>query len=91
MRLPGPQEEMILEIARRNENTVVVIFAGSPIDMSAWKDEVSAIVWAGFCGESGGEALADILAGLVSPSGKLSETMPLSLELELLRRARRPL
>lgn len=81
MRLPGAQEEMILEIARRNENTVVVIFAGSPVDMSAWKDEVSAIVWAGFCGESGGEALADILAGLVCPSGKLSETMPLSLEL----------
>ena len=81
MRLTGPQEEMILEIARRNENTVVVIFAGSPVDMSAWKDEVSAIVWAGFCGESGGEALADILTGLVCPSGKLSETMPLSLEL----------
>ena len=71
---------MILEIARRNPNTVVVVFAGSAIDMSAWKDEVSAIVWAGFCGEGGGEALADILAGLVSPSGKLSETMPLSLE-----------
>ena len=80
LRLPGAQEAMILEIARRNKNTVVVIFAGSPVDMSAWKDGVSAIVWAGFCGEGGGEALADVLTGIVCPSGKLSETMPLSLE-----------
>lgn len=57
MRLPGPQEEMILEVARRNENTVVVIFAGSPIDMSAWKDEVSAIVWAGFAARAAAKRL----------------------------------
>ena len=48
----------------------MVVFAGSAIDMSAWKDEVSAIVWAGFCGEGGGEALADILAGARLAFGK---------------------
>ena len=80
MRLPAVQENMILEIARRSKRTVVVLFAGSAIDMSAWQDAVSAIVWAGFCGEAGGEALADILAGIVCPSGKLSETIPLCYE-----------
>lgn len=80
MRLPKVQENVILEVARRNKNTIVVVFAGSAIDMSAWKDQVNAIVWAGFCGEGGGEALADILCGRVSPSGKLSETIPLSIE-----------
>lgn len=80
MRLPAVQEDMIREIARINLNTVVILFAGSAIDVSAWRDSVAAIVWAGFCGEGGGEALADILAGNVNPSGKLSETIPLCLE-----------
>ena len=80
MRLPSVQENMILETARRCNKTVVVLFAGSALDMSAWKDKVSAIVWAGFCGEGGGEALADVLTGAVNPSGKLSESFPLCLE-----------
>ena len=80
MRLPAAQENMILETARRNAKTVVVLFAGSALDIRAWKDKVSAIVWAGFCGEGGGEALADILTGAVNPSGKLSESFPLCLE-----------
>lgn len=74
MKLPAVQENMILDIAERNPNTVVVLFAGSSVDMSAWKDSVAAIVLAGFCGEGGGEALADVLTGIVNPSGKLSET-----------------
>ena len=80
MRLPAVQENMILEVARRNKHTIVVVFAGSALDMSAWQDEVSAIVWAGFCGEEGGAALADILTGLANPCGKLSETFPLCLD-----------
>lgn len=80
MRLPAVQENMILETARANPKTVVVLFAGSALDISAWKDSVAAIVWAGFCGEGGGEALADILTGKVNPSGKLSESFPRCLE-----------
>ncbi len=80
MRLHAIQEEMILETAKRNKNTVVVLFAGSAIDMSAWKDSVAAIVWAGFPGDGGGEALADVLTGIVCPSGKLSESFPYCLE-----------
>ena len=80
MRLPAVQENMILETARRNAHTVVVLFAGSAVDTSAWQDAVSAIVLAGFCGEQGGAALADILTGRVCPSGKLSESFPLCYE-----------
>ena len=69
LRLPKVQEEVILQSAARNPNTIVIIFAGGAIDMSAWKDEVKAIVYAGFGGEGMGEALADILMGTVNPSG----------------------
>ena len=80
MRLPAVQEAMILETVKRNKNTVVVVFAGSAVDMSAWQDSVAAVVWAGFPGEGGGDALADILTGKVCPSGKLSESFPYCLE-----------
>ena len=50
------------------------------MDVSAWKDKVAAIVWAGFCGERGGEAIARVLTGEVNPSGKLSETFPCKIE-----------
>ena len=80
MRLAAAQERTILDTAAVNPNTVVVLFAGAPIDMSAWLDKVAAVVWAGFPGERGGEALVNILTGRVCPSGKLSETFPVSYE-----------
>lgn len=80
MRLPEAQERAILDQAAINPNTVVMIFAGSAIDVSPWESAVKGILFAGFCGEEGGEALADILCGLENPSGKLSETFPVHLE-----------
>lgn len=80
MKLSDVQERAILDTAAVNPNTVVVLFAGAPIDMSAWINEVAAVVWAGFCGERGDEAVANVLTGKVNPSGKLSETFPLSYE-----------
>ena len=80
LRLPAVQEQAILDTAAQNPNTVVVIFAGGAIDVSAWIDRVKAVVYAGFTGEIGHEAVADVLTGKVNPSGKLSETFPLSLE-----------
>ena len=76
MQLSPEAERSILDTAEVNKNTVVVLFAGSPLDISAWCDKVAAIVWAGFPGEKGAEALADVLCGKVNPSGKLSETFP---------------
>jgi len=80
MKLPEVQERAILDLASVNPNVIVAVFAGAPIDMSAWIKSVSAVVFAGFCGEKGGEALADLLTGAVNPSGKLSETFPVSLD-----------
>lgn len=80
MRLPEVQERAILDSAACNPNTVVIVFAGAAVDMSAWEDSVAAILYAGFPGMGGAEALADILTGKVNPSGKLSETFPLDVE-----------
>ncbi len=80
MKLTDVQERAILDTAAVNPNTVVVLFVGAPIDMSAWIDEVAAVVWAGFPGEKGDIAVANILTGKVNPSGKLSETFPLAFE-----------
>lgn len=80
MRLPVAQERAILELAEVNPNTVVVLFAGSAIDVSAWADRVKGIVYAGFCGERGLHALCNVLCGKVNPSGKLSETFPKTYE-----------
>ncbi len=80
MKLCEAATRTILETAAVNKNTVVVLFAGSAIDMSDWIDEVAAVVYVGFPGEKGGQAVANVLTGKTNPSGKLSETFPLSFE-----------
>lgn len=80
IRLPVEQEELIIRASELNENLVVLVYAGSAIDMSAWIDRVKAVVFVGFAGEGVNEALASILVGEVNPSGKLAETFPICLE-----------
>ena len=77
-RLPETQVRLIREVARKNPNTVVALYCGAPIDMSEWIDEVAAVVWAGYPGQVGNLALADVLIGKVNPSGKLTETFPMT-------------
>lgn len=79
MALPPPQDELVRAIAAVNRRTVVVINAASPVEMP-WADDVAAIVQAWFPGEEWGNALADIVSGDVSPSGKLPTTIPVRLE-----------
>ena len=80
IRLPRLMEEMIIETARKNENTVVLLYCGSVIDMTAWEKYASAIVSVGYPGERGNAALAKILSGKINPSGKTTETYPLTEE-----------
>lgn len=80
MKLCDAAQKTIIDTAKVNSNTVVVIFAGSPIDMTDWIDKVGAVVWAGFPGEKGGEAVVNVLTGKVNPSGKLAETFPIRYE-----------
>lgn len=80
IKLCKEEEFAIHELAKVSEKLVVVIYAGSAIDMSNWIDEVDAVVWAGFGGEYVNQAVAEVLIGKVNPSGKLTETFPLAVE-----------
>lgn len=80
IRLTSEEEIAIHALARSSEKLIVVVYAGSAIDMSDWIDEVDAVVWAGYGGEYCNQALAEVLTGKVNPSGKLTETFPLCLE-----------
>ena len=80
LRLSLWEEEMIRQVASVNPNTVVLMYAGSAMDMSPWIDSVRAVVWVGYLGEGCHEALSDILTGKAVPSGKLAETLPICLE-----------
>lgn len=80
IRLSSAIENVIINTARFNKNVIVVLYTGSAVDMTPWIDKVSAVLLAGFSGEGVTEAVADIISGKVSPSGKLTETYPLSIE-----------
>jgi len=67
-------EWLIKEIARRNPNTVVVMHGGGAVDVSGWIDDVAALVYVGYSGQHGNDAVANVLTGRVNPSGKLAET-----------------
>jgi beta-glucosidase len=69
--LPAGQDDLIEDVAKVNQHTVVVINAGGPIMMSKWIAHVPAIVDMWYGGQEGGNAIADILFGDANPSGKL--------------------
>jgi beta-glucosidase len=75
MDLPGEQDELVRRVAAVNARTVVVVNAGSPISMP-WLDDVAAVLQVWFPGEEFGEALADVLFGVVEPGGRLPITFP---------------
>jgi beta-glucosidase len=73
-RLPPGQDELINAIADANAKTVVVMNSGGAADMNAWIDRVPALLQAWYPGQEGGTAIAEILFGLVNPSGRLPAT-----------------
>lgn len=75
MVLPYGQDRVIEEVLKVNPNTVIVMCAGSPVEMP-WQDRAKAIVFQYYAGMEGGTALAEVLFGEVNPSGKLPETFP---------------
>ncbi len=70
-RLPGGQDAYIEQVAALNRNVIVVLTAGGNVDMTRWIDKVPALLHAWYPGQEGGTALAQILFGESSPSGKL--------------------
>ncbi len=77
--LPGRQDELIRAVAAANPRTVVVVNAGSPVEMP-WIDEVAAVLLVWFPGQEAGTALADVLFGDAEPGGRLPTTWPRRLE-----------
>ena len=78
--LPEGQDEMIEFALENNDNVIVVVYSGGGIDMSRWGDKVSAIVMGWYPGQEGGQAIARMLAGEFSPSGRLPFTMEAAAE-----------
>jgi len=74
MNLDDHQALLVKTVAAANPHTIVVVNNGGPVLMNYWINNVPAVVDAGFPGEYGGKALANILFGDVSPSGKLVDT-----------------
>ena len=78
MQLPANQLLLIEALKPVHAKTVVVLQNGAPVELP-FRDSVSAILEAYLGGQAGASALADILYGLVNPSGKLAESFPVAM------------
>ena len=76
LKLPGRQEEFVKKLIATGKPVVLVMFGGRAQVISEIADKCAAIIQAWYPGEEGGNALADIIYGNVSPSGKLSVSYP---------------
>lgn len=76
LRLPGNQEAFVEKLIATGKPVVLVVFGGRAQVISKIADKCAAVIQAWYPGEEGGNALADILYGNVSPSGKLSVSYP---------------
>ncbi|NCP85809.1 MAG: glycosyl hydrolase [Anaerolineae bacterium CG_4_9_14_3_um_filter_57_17] len=77
--LPAPQVHYIRELAAHGARIVLVVTGGSPVDLGPVESMAEAILFVWYPGMEGGSALAEVLFGDVSPSGKLPVTFPKSL------------
>jgi len=75
--LGGNQDALVSAVAAANPHTIVVVESGGA-QVMPWIDSVSAVLEAWFPGQSGAQAIANILFGDVNPSGKLPITFPAS-------------
>ncbi|MCI4643857.1 MAG: glycoside hydrolase family 3 C-terminal domain-containing protein, partial [Hyphomonadaceae bacterium] len=75
MALDADQSRLIESVAEVSPKTVVVLNTGAPVEMD-WADSVDAILQTWLPGQEGGYAIADLLSGAISPSGKLPVTFP---------------
>ncbi|GFZ04546.1 beta-xylosidase 2 [Actinidia rufa] len=75
--LPGRQQKLLSRVSKASKGpTILVLMSGGPVDVSFAKNDprIGAIVWAGYPGQAGGAAIADVLFGTHNPGGKLPMT-----------------
>lgn len=77
--MPANHNKLVMDVAAANPNTVVVLAGGSVVLMP-WLDSAKALLNSGLGGQASGAAVANILTGVVNPSGKTTETYPVSFE-----------
>ena len=76
LRLMDADVQLIHSIAQVQPRTIVVIVAGSAVVMSEWVNEVPAVLMGWYSGSNGGRALANVLSGVVNPSGRIPFVIP---------------
>lgn len=79
LKLPGLQQRLMQEVVALGKPVVLVVMAGSPVDLTWAQEHVGAILDVWYPGPFGGTALADVLFGKVSPAGRLPVTFPMSI------------
>ena len=72
--LPASQQKLLTKVLEVGRPTVVILMAGSSIDLSEADEKADAVLLAWYPGAAGGKAVADLLFGNESPSGKLPVT-----------------
>ena len=76
LRLPGKQEQYVNELLATGKPVVLVVFGGRAQVITGIAEKCAAVIQAWYPGEEGGNAVADILYGKISPSAKLSVSYP---------------
>lgn len=79
MKLPDGHNRLVEAVSRVNDNVIVVLEGGSPVEMP-WADDVKAILNAYLGGQSVAPAIVDVLTGKANPCGKLAETYPVCIK-----------
>jgi beta-glucosidase len=77
--LPGRQSELVEAVLAVNQRVIVVVNAGSPVDVP-WAERAGAVLVCWYPGEEGADALGDILVGISEPGGRLPVTWPVDME-----------
>jgi beta-glucosidase len=80
MFLPSGQDKLITSISEVNKNIITILTSGAPNDLRVVQPLSKALLISWFNGSEGGNALADILLGIISPGGRLPFTLPVKLE-----------
>ena len=79
MKIPAGMNALVDEVCKVNDKVAVVISSGCSVEVP-WAEKPDSIIQTYLLGEAFGGAIADILMGRVSPSGKLAESYPMALE-----------
>lgn len=77
--LPESQLDLLARVREVSDRVVVVLSNGGVVSVSEWQDLADAVVEGWLLGQAGGAAVVDVLTGVVSPSGRLTETIPVRL------------